>query len=408
MPGARTRSPRDYLLLGAPARPAHPGARRRLLRPGRPQGARSTWSSSARRRACATTPRPCATGSPTEVADPDRRAWLDAQLVALETQAAGARRRRRCRTWSYVARCFAFAPPRRPTTRVRGGRRADRRAPARRRRRSRDRLEAWDAPLRHPGRPAAGGRRLAGRALPGPGGGDSSACPTARICASRSSRGQPWTAYNWYDGGRRSRVDVNTDLPVRAPDLIHVIAHETYPGHHLEHAWKEADLVDRGGRLEASILLINTPECLISEGLADLGAPVRRPARGAGRPPRRALRAGRARRRGRSGRGPRGRRAVGRHRWRRDAASAPIRGQRRASFATRTAARTTRSLAYLRDVGRYAPARGREARSSSSSTRCGGPTSSSTPRARRSSVAGWRRSRKPSVPAGSAGCSTSS
>ena len=77
--------------------------------------------------------------------------------------------------------------------------------------------------------------------------------------------------YNWYDGGRRSRVDINTDLPVRAPDLVHSVAHETYPGHHLEHAWKEAELVDRLGRLEARILLINTPECLISEGLADVG-----------------------------------------------------------------------------------------------------------------------------------------
>ncbi|MDO8484166.1 MAG: hypothetical protein Q7S35_04405, partial [Candidatus Limnocylindrales bacterium] len=83
--------------------------------------------------------------------------------------------------------------------------------------------------------------------------------------------GQPWSAYNWFDGGRRSRVDINTDLPRRAAELLHTVAHETYPGHHLEHAWKEADLVDRGGRLESSILLINTPECLISEGLADLG-----------------------------------------------------------------------------------------------------------------------------------------
>jgi hypothetical protein len=66
-------------------------------------------------------------------------------------------------------------------------------------------------------------------------------------------------------------VDINTDLPVRAPDLVHTVAHETYPGHHLEHAWKEADLVDRQARLEASILLINTPECPISEGLADVG-----------------------------------------------------------------------------------------------------------------------------------------
>ena len=92
--------------------------------------------------------------------------------------------------------------------------------------------------------------------------------------------GQPWSAYNWFDGGRRSRVDVNTDLPVRASDLIGTIAHETYPGHHLEHAWKEADLVDTQGRLESSILLINTPECLISEGLADLGVRFASPPQG--------------------------------------------------------------------------------------------------------------------------------
>jgi hypothetical protein len=82
---------------------------------------------------------------------------------------------------------------------------------------------------------------------------------------------QPWSGYNWYDGGGRSRVDINTDLPVRAADLVNTVAHETFPGHHLEHAWKEADLIERLGRLEASVLLINTPECLISEGLAELG-----------------------------------------------------------------------------------------------------------------------------------------
>jgi hypothetical protein len=85
-------------------------------------------------------------------------------------------------------------------------------------------------------------------------------------------RGRPWTGYNWYEGGLRSRVELNTDLPLRATDLVNVVAHETYPGHHLEHAWKEAELVGRLGRLESSVLLINTPECLVSEGLADLGA----------------------------------------------------------------------------------------------------------------------------------------
>jgi hypothetical protein len=85
------------------------------------------------------------------------------------------------------------------------------------------------------------------------------------------SAASPGLATNWYDGGLRSRVDLNTDLPIHAPDLVGILAHETYPGHHLEHAWKEAQLVRLDHRLECSILLINTPECLISEGLADLG-----------------------------------------------------------------------------------------------------------------------------------------
>ena len=83
--------------------------------------------------------------------------------------------------------------------------------------------------------------------------------------------GQPWSGYNWYDGGYRSRVDFNLDLPIQLPRFVGVVAHETYPGHHLEHATKEAVLVEQSGHGEASVLLINTPECLVSEGLANLG-----------------------------------------------------------------------------------------------------------------------------------------
>ena len=82
---------------------------------------------------------------------------------------------------------------------------------------------------------------------------------------------QPWSGYNWYDGGLQSRVDINTDLPITVKRLLDTLCHETYPGHHLEHAWKEADLVAARGRVEASVLTINTPECFISEGLAELG-----------------------------------------------------------------------------------------------------------------------------------------
>ena len=57
-------------------------------------------------------------------------------------------------------------------------------------------------------------------------------------------RDRAWIAYCWYLGGRRSRLEINVDLPVTAPDLIVTLGHEGYPGHHLEGAWKETDLVD--------------------------------------------------------------------------------------------------------------------------------------------------------------------
>jgi hypothetical protein len=85
-------------------------------------------------------------------------------------------------------------------------------------------------------------------------------------------RDQPWAAYNWYDGNLASRIEINTDLPMRAHQLAAMLAHETFPGHHMEHAWKETRLVRERGYAEASVQLINTPEAYISEGLAEVGA----------------------------------------------------------------------------------------------------------------------------------------
>lgn len=83
---------------------------------------------------------------------------------------------------------------------------------------------------------------------------------------------EPWSAYNWYDGNLGSRVEVNTDLPMRAQELALILAHETFPGHHMEHSWKEQRLYRERGYGEASAMLINTPEAYISEGLAEVGA----------------------------------------------------------------------------------------------------------------------------------------
>jgi hypothetical protein len=79
---------------------------------------------------------------------------------------------------------------------------------------------------------------------------------------------KPWGGYNWYLGGARSRVEVNTDLPIYAHRLPDLIAHEAYPGHHAEHSLKDVRLYRERGYGEHAIHLINTPECVISEGIA--------------------------------------------------------------------------------------------------------------------------------------------
>lgn len=85
---------------------------------------------------------------------------------------------------------------------------------------------------------------------------------------------KPWGGFNYYLGGLRSRVAVNTDLPVLSTAVGHLVAHEAYPGHHTEHCRKEVGLVRRQRRLEETIFLVGTPQCLLAEGLADLGLEV--------------------------------------------------------------------------------------------------------------------------------------
>jgi hypothetical protein len=203
-----------------------------------------------------------------EVAEAPRRRWLAAQLVALEVQAR-ALAGDPLPYEEHVARCFEFAPRRRPETEFRAAAQAlDSLLPGPGT--TAARLQAWDARFVVPAErlpPLADllveRFRDRARTLFG--------VPDGESLRVGVVRNQPWSGYNWYDGGFRSRVDINTDVPVRVTSLVHVLAHETYPGHHLEHAWKEADQVLGAGRLESSVLLINAPECLVSEGLADLG-----------------------------------------------------------------------------------------------------------------------------------------
>ena len=85
---------------------------------------------------------------------------------------------------------------------------------------------------------------------------------------------KPWSGFNYYLGDFRSRVAINADLGHRMAQLPHLVAHESYPGHHTEHCRKEAGLVRSQQQAEHTIFLVNTPQCLMAEGLADLGLPV--------------------------------------------------------------------------------------------------------------------------------------
>ena len=85
---------------------------------------------------------------------------------------------------------------------------------------------------------------------------------------------KPWGGFNYYMGDLHSRVAINTDLPVLSVTLGTLVAHEAYPGHHTEHCRKEVGLVRGQRHLEETIFLVGTPQCLIAEGLADLGLEV--------------------------------------------------------------------------------------------------------------------------------------
>lgn len=201
--------------------------------------------------------------------DAQRRQWLDRQLIGLETLA----RRLGGEEMPYmveVERCFDALPE--PTPPEEYGRvRAELEELLPGTGDLRERKEARDQRLTVPVDRLASivdwvvGELRAAAAAMWP-------LPEGERLTISLVRDQPWAAYNWYDGNLASRIEVNTDLPMRAHQLATAMAHETFPGHHMEHAWKETRLVRERGYAEASVQLINTPEAYISEGLAEVGA----------------------------------------------------------------------------------------------------------------------------------------
>jgi hypothetical protein len=82
----------------------------------------------------------------------------------------------------------------------------------------------------------------------------------------------PWRALQSYGGGHRSVVQVNAGARTTAGRLPRLVAHETYPGHHVE--CLRAERAAAAGRPELTVAVLGTPQTVVSEGLADCGLDV--------------------------------------------------------------------------------------------------------------------------------------
>ncbi|MCM2249440.1 MAG: hypothetical protein NDI58_02560 [Geothrix sp.] len=90
--------------------------------------------------------------------------------------------------------------------------------------------------------------------------------------------GKSWSAYNWYQGGGNSVIQVNLDLPIAMDRALDLAAHEGYPGHHVYNAMLEQRFAQAppGGRgwVEFTVYPLFSPQSLIAEGTANFGIEV--------------------------------------------------------------------------------------------------------------------------------------
>lgn len=90
--------------------------------------------------------------------------------------------------------------------------------------------------------------------------------------------GKSWSAYNWYQGGGHSVIQVNLDLPIAMDRALDLAAHEGYPGHHVYNALLEQRFArpepEGRGWVEFTVYPLFSPQSLIAEGTANFGIEV--------------------------------------------------------------------------------------------------------------------------------------
>ena len=83
--------------------------------------------------------------------------------------------------------------------------------------------------------------------------------------------GKSWSGYNYYQGDYASKIEINTDLPIRISRAVDLGCHEGYPGHHVLNVLLEQRLVRGRGWIEHSVQPLFSPQSIISEGSANYG-----------------------------------------------------------------------------------------------------------------------------------------
>jgi hypothetical protein len=80
--------------------------------------------------------------------------------------------------------------------------------------------------------------------------------------------GKPWHAYSRCVGSGQSVIQLNTDVPYTIDELLDLVCHETYPGHHVNNLLADDRLLRKRRWIEFSVLPLHSPRSLVSEGTA--------------------------------------------------------------------------------------------------------------------------------------------
>lgn len=83
--------------------------------------------------------------------------------------------------------------------------------------------------------------------------------------------GKTWSGYNYYKGGYKSLIQINTDLPIRISRAVDLGCHEGYPGHHVLNLMAEQKLAREKGWKEYEVNPLYSPTSVLSEGSANYG-----------------------------------------------------------------------------------------------------------------------------------------